>query len=433
MSVSVTSGLAVLGGPKAVTADVREQWRRPVDEEKAAVCELLDEGAISCAGVGLPKRFEDEFRAFVGCKYVLSYSHGHLALASAFFAAGVGAGDEFIHPTFGGYIGSYVGPLHAGAKPVFCEPDRRTLLADPTDIARRINSRTRAISPIHLNGRVCDMDALLGLCRQHNLTLIEDAAHAHGSEWGGRRIGNVGHVACFSLQGVDPGGKPVTAGEGGVLATNDRHIYERAMIYGQLHRTGILDELKDSAYGEMENQVLGWKWRAHPLALAVARVSLKTLPFRMRSFAESREELVEGLKGMPGMALAGNYPKSRGSELYGGLRFIYQPEELGGLSAARFCEALRAEGVPANLSGLRTPEHLRSIYTRDFPGLWGRGHSGPANIPLPRYRRGDYPVAERLFDNGIVCLSGWIQPAPGAVAQVAAGIRKVVDRHKDLL
>ena len=190
--------LAIVGGDKAVTIDSREQWQRPIEEEKAAVCRLIDEGFLSGSGQGLPKQFEEEFRAFVGCEYVLAVSHGHLALASAFFAAGLGAGDEFIHPTIG-YIGSYAGALHMGAKPVFCEVDPDTLLADPADIERRITERTRMISPIHSCGRVCDMDALLRICRKHGLVLVEDAAHAHGSEWDGTRIGNLGHIACFSM------------------------------------------------------------------------------------------------------------------------------------------------------------------------------------------------------------------------------------------
>lgn len=109
--------------------------------------------------------------------------------------------------------------LHMGATPVFCGPDPETILADPADIEKRITDKTRVILPIHSSGRVCDMDALLAICKQHDVVLLEDAAQAHGSEWDGVKIGNLGHIACFSLQGVDPGGKPCTAGEGGILCT----------------------------------------------------------------------------------------------------------------------------------------------------------------------------------------------------------------------
>jgi perosamine synthetase len=423
--------LAIMGGAPAVTVDRGEQYRRPVDEEKAAVCQLIDEGFLTGSGTGLPLEFEEEFREYVGCKYVLTTSHGHTALASCYFAAGLGAGDEFIHPTIG-YLGSYAGALHMGATPVFCELDPKTLLADPADIEKRITPKTRVINPIHTCGRVCDMDALLDICERHNLVLVEDAAHAAGSEWDGVKIGNLGHIAGFSCQGISPRGKPLAAGEGGIVATNDRELYERALVYCHLHRTGALDELTLPVYRELDFQLLGWKWRAHPLAMAIARVSFKTLPERISKFTAAREELFEKIGGLPGIEPAHNYPKAKGAELYGGLRFLYEPEALGGLAAARFCEALNAEGVPIRAGGFSHVEHLRAIYTRDLPGLWGEGHPGPANLPLPRYQEGDFPVSEGLRDR-VLSLGGWIEPAPGLIDQVALAIRKVVEAHAKLL
>jgi len=419
----MTSELALLGGPKAVTVDSVEQWKRPVEEEKEAVCKLIDEGLISGAGSGLPKQFEEEFREFIGCKYVLTTSHGHTAEASAFFAAGLGPGDEFIHPA-AGYLGSYAGALHMGATPVFCDIDPETLLIDPADVEKRITPKTRMINPIHMCGRVCDMDRLLSLCETHNIALVEDAAHAHGSEWGGVKIGNLGHVACFSLQGLTPGGKPLGAGEGGIVATNDRELYERCLIYCHLHRSGALDELTNPVYKQLECQLLGWKWRASPLALAIAQVSLKSLPYRIEHFAAARDELSGKIGDVPGVELAHNHPKAKGTELYGGLQFLYDPEAHGGVTAERFCEALQAEGVPVRGRGLAHIEHLRSLFTKDLPGLWGKGHPGPANMPLPRYKEGDFPVTEQM--NGrILTMPGWIEPAEGLIDQVAAAFHKV--------
>ena len=423
--------LAILGGPKAVTLDTKEQWQRPIEQQKAAVCELIDQGALSGAGAGFPKQFEDEFKEFIGCRHVLTCSHGHLALASAFFAAGLGAGDEFIHPTLG-YIGSYAGALHVGATPVFCEVDPGTLLTDPADVERRITPKTRLVSPIHSSGRVCDMDGLLAVCEKHGLVLVEDAAHAHGSEWGGTKIGNLGHIACFSMQGVDPGGKPVTAGEGGILATNDQELYERALIFCHLHRAGALEELQNPVYKNLERQLLGWKWRAHPLAIAIAHVSFKSLPYRLERYAANRDALAEKIDGVPGIALARNYPKAKASEIYGGLSFIIKPEEIGGVTMLRLCEALNAEGVPIYAHRYRAPEHLRAIYTKDLPGLWGKGHPGPGNVPLPRYKKGDFPVSEDVLER-TAAMTGWIECVDGVIDQVADGIRKVVDQHKKLL
>ncbi len=213
--------LAILGGKPAVTIQDPEQWRRPIEEEKKAVCELIDKGFLSGAGSGLPKEFEDEFREFVGAEYCLTVNHGSTALASAYYAVGVGPGDEVITPA-AGYICSYEGAIHLGARPVFCDIDPKTLLIDPEDAERKITERTRAINPVHLNGRVCDMDAFMDIGRKYGLAIVEDAAHAHGSEWDGKKVGNIGDIACFSLQGTVPGGKPIAGGEGGIVTTNNR-------------------------------------------------------------------------------------------------------------------------------------------------------------------------------------------------------------------
>ncbi len=423
--------LAVLGGAKAITVDGSEQWKRPVEEEKAAVCELIDEGFLSGSGSGVPKAFEDRFREYIGCEYVLTTSHGNTALASGFFAAGLGPGDEFIGPTIG-YIGSYAGALHMGAVPVFCEIDPETLLMDPADAEKRITPRTRALAPIHTGGRVCDMDALLALAEKHDLVVVEDAAHAHGSEWDGVKIGNVGHIACFSMQGTTPGGKPVAGGEAGIVATNDRELYERALIYCHLHRPGAVDELTNPVYRQLDPQLLGLKFRAHPLAMALGLVSLNSLPYRLASFAENRDALLRKIEGLPGVRPARNYPKATGAELYGGIRFLYDPEALSGLPAAKFVEAMRAEGAPIRGPGLSHVEHLRAIYTKDLPGLWGKGHCGPADTPLPRYAEGDFPVSEGLRGR-VLSYPGRIEAAEGFIDQLAAAFKKVVIQHKELL
>jgi len=234
------------------------------------------------------------------------------------------------------------------------------------------------------------------------------------------------------MQGVDPGGKPVTGGEGGILATNDRQLYERALAYCHLHRAGSVEELTDPVLKQLDRQLLGWKWRAHPLALAIARISLETLPSRLSKYAANRDELIERMGAIPGIEPAHNYAKSGASEVYGGLRFLYDSSVFGGLTVERFCEALQAECVPVSPGGFRSPEHLRVIYREELPGLWGKGHPGPANIQLPRYREGDYPVAEGLNER-LLSLGGWIEAAPGLIDQVATAFKKVVDHHKDLL
>jgi perosamine synthetase len=426
--------LAIHGGKPAVDIDSAEQWKRPVEEEKRAVSELVERGFLSGSGRGLPKEFEEEFREFIGCDYCLTVNHGSTALASAYYAVGVGPGDEIVTPTVG-YIGSYCGALHLGARPVLCDIDPKTLLIDPEDVERKITKRTAAINAIHMNGRVCDMDALMDIGKRYGIPIVEDAAHAHGSEWDGKKIGNIGNIACFSLQGTTPGGKPVCGGEGGVVTTNNREFYERQLIYCHLHRGDVAEELTNPAYKGLGSQGIGRKWRAHPLALAIARVSLTTLEYRNQRRVENRKKVFDALKELPGVEPVHTYPKSRPAGFYGGLKVIYNPDELGGLPAASFVEAVRAEGAPVSGPSLSL-EHLRKIFAEGFD-IWGRdrGPLGGEFFGLPPfqvYKKGDFPVAESLADK-VLTLPAYIEPKEGFLDQYIEAFRKVVENYKSLL
>jgi len=421
--------LALLGGPQAVSIDSSEQWKRPIEEEKRLVWELLESGKLSGSGAGLPKEFEEEFADFIGCKFCLTIDHGSTGLASAFYAVGMGPGDEFITPT-AGYLGTYCGALHMGARPVFCEIDPKTLLIDPEDAQKRITPRTRAIIPIHMNGRVCDMDALLDIGKRHGIAIVEDAAHCHGAQWNGKKIGSFGDIACFSLQGINPGGKPVSGGEGGIVTTNNREFYERQLIYCHLHRTGIMEELTNPLYAALDSEVLGLKWRAHPLALALAKVSLSTLDYRNERMLENMEKIFAALQEIPGLKPVQHYPKSRPAGFYGGLKVIYHPEELGGLPATKFVEAVEAEGAPVSGPSVGHLEHLRTIFTQGFD-LWGEGR-GPLGKDFKPYKKGDFPVTEGLKDR-VLTLRAYIEPKEGFLEEYVEALRKVASNYERLL
>jgi len=420
--------LAIHGGPRAVTIDSEEQWKRPVEEEKRLVNDLLEKGFLSGSGEGLPLEFEEEFRDYIGADYCLTVDHGSSALTSAFYAAGVGPGDEVITPTIG-YIGSYCGALHMGARPVFCDVDPKTLLIDPEDAERRITRHTRAIDAIHLWGQVCDMDALMDIGSRHGITIVEDAAHCTGAEWGGKKIGNAGDITCFSLQGTDPGGKPVSGGEGGIVTTNSRELYERQLIYCHLHRMGLTKELTNPEYGRLDAEVLGLKWRAHPLALAIAKVSLSTLEYRNKRRAENRERIFKALRGLSGLDPISDYGKAKPAGFYGGLKIKYNPEHLDGLSIDKFVEAMNSEGGPLSATHLRL-EHLRSIFTRGFD-LWGHGR-GPLGSDFKVYKKGDFPVAESFADR-VLTLPAYIETKDGFLDQYVAAFGKVISNYKSLL
>ncbi len=385
-------------------------------------------------GKDFQKKFEEKFREYVGAEYCLTTDHGSSALASAFYAAGVGPGDEVIVPAVG-YIGSYAGALHMGARPVFCEIDPKTLLIDPQDAEKRITRRTRAIVPIHYRGNPCDMDSLMEIGSNHDLTIIEDAAHAHGAEWGEEKIGNVGDITCFSIQGSGTGGKPVSGGEGGIVTTNNKEFYERQLIYCHLHRKGIGEELANTKYHMLEKEVLGLKWRAHPLALAIARVSLDNLDERIRKSEPVRRRIFSQLNELAGLEAEHSYPKAGRIQLYGGLQIIYHPGQLDDLPIHRFVDAVKAEGAHIRGIGFDHLQHLKPLFTNGFD-LWGRGR-GPLGGPfmrLPRYQpysKGDFPISEELHQS-VLRIPCYIDPQPGFLDQFIDAFRKVINSHDSL-
>lgn len=413
--------LAIFGGEPAVTIDSSEQWKRPVEEEKKLVNELLDQGVLSAAGTGLPKEFEEGFRRVIGSEYCLTTDHGTTALESAYYAAGVGPEDEVIQPTFT-WICSYSGAVtHMGARVVFCDIEPKTLLLDPNDVERKITKRTRAIVPVHMCGNVCDMDAMMDIGRRYGITIIEDCAHATGAEWDGKRVGNVGDIGGFSLQGSNPSGKPVCGGEGGVTTTNSRELYERMLISCHLNRAGLTEELTNPEYRKLGNRALGIKSRALPFALAIATVSLRTLDYRNQRREENRKTVFDALSELPGLEPVHAHPKAKPSGFYANLKVLYNADELGGLPASKFVEAVSAEGAPISGPGL-VLEHLIPLMTQGFD-IWGKGR-GPLGKDFKGYKKGDCPVAESLVDK-VLTLPPYIEPKAGFLDQYIAAFRKV--------
>jgi len=425
---------AVLDGEPMAPSDSPEQWERDADAETEAAADCVRRGEMTGAGRGVAKEFEDRFADYVGADYCLTTDHGSSALASAYFAVGVGPGDEVITPT-AGYIGAYEGALHMGARPVFADADPDTLLVNPEDIESKITGRTKAISVVHTHGRICDMDRLLEIGEKYDIPIVEDAAHAHGAEWDGQKIGAFGDIACFSLQATTPHGKPVAGGEGGVVTTNDRELYERQLAFCHLHRSDLPDEFTLPEYTDLDSEVLGKKNRAYPPALAVADVSMDSLDYRNERRTAYRNEIAERLDEVPGVRAAATYDKSDDGGLYAGMALVYKPDELDGLSVDRWAEAVRAEGVSLGGPGFHYMEHERSIMTDGFD-LWGegRGPLGDEWCGLPEfegYESGDFPVAEEL-DQRVFRLPTYIEPEAGYLDDVVAAFQKVADCHQQL-
>lgn len=192
--------------------------------EKKYLQDCLETGWISGSG-NYVEAFENGFAEFCGAAYGVAIVNGTAALHIALLALGIEPGDEVIVPDLT-YIASANAVTYCGARPVFADVDPATWTLNPTDVARKLSPRTRAIMPVHLYGHPVDMDPILELAQAHNLYIVEDAAEAHGAEYKGRRTGTLGDVGVFSFYG----NKIITTGEGGMLVTNDSSLASKARL-----------------------------------------------------------------------------------------------------------------------------------------------------------------------------------------------------------
>lgn len=193
------------------------------DEEIAEVTESLRSGWITTGPK--VKRFEEDFKAYVGCRYAVPLSSATAGLHLTFLGLKLQPGDEVITTpmTFAATVAMIV---QAGGTPVLADIEPGTLNINVSEIEKRITPRTKAIVPVHFAGQPCDLDAIFALAQQHNLKVIEDAAHAVGTEYKGRRIGGFDTVSVFSFHPI----KNITTGEGGMVCTNDEEFAEELSL-----------------------------------------------------------------------------------------------------------------------------------------------------------------------------------------------------------
>jgi len=412
--------LAIEGGPKAVTVPMGDSWQKVTHLEREYINRLLDNPGSCYDEID---KFESEFRSFVGTKYAIAMCNGTATLHSAIFAAGARQGTEVIVPSVTWHA-SITPILHCGATPVFCEVDPETFCADPEDVERRITDRTVAIVITHVYGNPADMDAFCDIVKGTDITLIEDASHAHGALWEGRKVGSLGHVGCFSLQFS----KAMTGVEAGVATTDDDELYDRMLILGQYGRCEKL--AVTGRYRDLRSMGLGIKYRANPLGMAMARAQLQRLPELNAKRAAWFNRLDELLADVPGVYPQHVYPKATrgGMLLYTG---TLDPDEIGAPVNA-LLKALVAEGV-ATKPGI-TPfgygvMHLEPLFNDySFDGLGGPWADFPSDVRCP-LAPGSLPISESVHAT-CFWLSTPVDPNPAWVEQTAEAFRKIV-AHAD--
>lgn len=422
-----SSKLALLGGPKAVTRDPGDLFTWPIvtREDEEAVLDVLHRRAMSSSDVTMA--FEKEFAAWQGRKFALGFSTGTAAIQAAMFACGVGVGDEIISQSMT-YWATCLQAFSLGATVVFAEIDPRTLTLDPADIERRISKRTKAIVVVHYLGHPADMDPIMAIARKHKLAVIEDVSHAQGALYKGRKVGTFGDVAAMSLMT----GKSLAVGEAGILVTDDRGRYERALSLGHYERFDASIETPELKPW-IGLPLGGYKYRMHQMSSAVGRVQLRHYDERMADIQKAMNRFWDRLEGVPGIA-AHRPPKDWNGTMGGwyAAHGLYKPEELGGLSATRFCEALRAEGVGEAAPGANKLLHLHPL----FNDVDVYGHGKPTRIAHSdrdlRQRAGSLPVTEAVAER-VIWIPWFKVPKFDLIEEYVEAYRKVSAGYRELL
>jgi dTDP-4-amino-4,6-dideoxygalactose transaminase len=280
----------------------------------------------------LAAEFAARFAAYQGAAAGVAMANGTVTMEVALKALGIGWGDEVLVPALT-FAATPYAAMAAGALPVFCDVDPRTLTIDPDQAEAAVTPRTRAIMPVHLGHQMADMDRVMEVARRHSLAVVEDCAHAHGQRWRDRGAGAFGEFGSFSHQSY----KLLTAGEGGSLLTGNEELARRAH--------SLIDCGRPKDAGEKE-YTFGANYRLGELQAALLLVALDRFPGQQAERAANAARFQELAAGIPGVRLL---PPDERITRWSFYRYILliEPDAFAGASNELVCDALEAEGVGA--------------------------------------------------------------------------------------
>jgi perosamine synthetase len=411
---------ALLGGSPAVDIPAPHfRWPPVSAVEERAVLETLRAGVLSYPrSQGAVEQLEREFRAQMGMRYSLTTHSGTGALHAAYFALDLPPGSEVLVPAYT-HIGTALPLLHLGLVPALCDVDPSVGNVTAGSLEERCTERTRAVAVTHQFGLSCDMVPIVEFARRRGLRIVEDCSHAHGSRYRDLPVGRFGDIACFSLQAH----KTISAGEGGILLTDDPSLAERAALLGHFREPR---EFTSAGKRELVETGFGLKSRLHPLGAALALAGLHSLDAVCRARRTNYQALEAACAGIPGLQAL---PTPSDCDRGGYFRFVlrFEPRSFAGLSGEQICTALQAEGaVEARAGSLARPLHTYRMFQDPAPSIYPTPWSAGADPLQSRrtFRPGDFPHAEE-FSACTLQLPAFTAPAAELIGQYAAALRSV--------
>lgn len=321
-----------INGGSPVRTDPFPRWPVYDEKEREALLKVLDSGVWGTLGPEVLK-FNEKFAAYQGSKYGIAVTNGTVTLEILLRALEIGPGDEVIVPpyTFNATVSSV---LMVGATPVFADIENDTYNIDPASVEKAITKNTKAVIVVHVGGRACDMDAFAAIAAKHGLYILEDAAHATGSEWKGTRVGAIGTAGSFSFQAS----KNLTAGEGGIITTNDETLYDKCF---SIHHCGR--DIKSGIWYDHPN--IGTNARMSEWQAAILNIQMERLDSQLETRMANAAYLDGRLAEIPCMGIMRQDPRAN-RVAYHLYLFKFFKERCKNLSKEKFIEAVKAEGIP---------------------------------------------------------------------------------------
>lgn len=406
------SELALLGGPKTKSKPF-PAWPQYDEREAKALQEVLESRVWWRTPGTKTLAFEQAFAQFHDARYGIAVTNGTAALEVTLAALGIGPGDEVIVPDFT-FVATASAVLFCGALPVLVDVTPDTFCIDPESVETAITPKTKAVIAVHMGGHPADLDRLRAICSKYNLALVEDSAHAHGSEWNGCKVGALGTAGTFSFQAS----KTMTSGEGGIIITNDANV-ER--IARSIHDCGRMPgEWFYSHYIYGSNYRLS-EWQGAVLGVQLQRLDAQTRLRHQNSLL--LDQLLSEIEGITPQRLD---PRCTRNGHYGYL-FRYEAAAFAGLPTKKFLKALNAEGIPDQAS--YPPLHAMDVFTS---GAYRKQLTGEQAAEDHEFLRYDFPQTMKAAWE-----LGWLPQYlllgdETDMREIAEAIRKVQRHAKEL-
>lgn len=406
--------LAINGGPRIAAELDNVKWPRLNPEDETAVIAALR--SFYWGGLGddnLPNKiFEREFSKYHDAMYGITVANGTLALELSLKAAGVRPGDEVLIPAIT-FIADATAVISVGAVPVFVDVEPDTCQISVQSIAAAITPKTRAVIVVHYGGYMADLDAILPVAKKHNLIVIEDCAHAQGSAWRGRKAGSWGDFGTFSFQQS----KSLSCGEGGIVLTNNKEFYQKALLMMQIGRSQI--------DGKNVFSISASDWRMGGLQAALLLSQFGRFPQETGERNRNGAFLASELSKIPGLKPLKQDPRITQSGYYF-LVMDFDEKEFG-CSRQKFMEAMQAEGVTRIMPGFQRPLYKEPAFSKER--LRPLLHE---SIEIPDYNQISLPNSEKWGDRQVTIMHQYLLGDGTETGLVLEAIRKVKENSAEL-